>query len=189
MNRTIPIIIAVSFISFGLQAQTASWYKCWIGTIDKYEITMHLHKTGHTYAGYYFYNSREEPIYFIGDDTTNKDKINLLAFVKSANPGNENFSFEYGDSNFTGEWKKNDNSKALSFSAVESIDTSLIPFTFIYTYGESKLKPLWKESPTATFEAASVWPKNNTSKSLFVKNIISNELTKKMLLKTQLIFF
>ena len=179
MKHTITFITIALFISVICRAQDESWYKCLNGTIDKYTITMHLHKTGHTYSGYYFYNSKEEPVYFFGEDTTNKGKINLFAFPKSTEPTDEKFLFEQNGSKFTGEWKKNDSGKAYVFSAVELNDTSLIPFSFVYAHGETKLKPALKESPVATFEAASVWPTNNSSKALFVKKIISNELTQK----------
>jgi len=149
------------------------------GAIDKYPVTMHLHKKDHTFSGYYFYTSEQEPIYFIGEDTTSKGKINLSAFVKSTEPADERFLFEFVDSKFTGEWRKSDSSKPFAFFAVESNDTKLIPFSFAYTYGEIKLKPEWEESPTATFEAASVWPSNNSLKSLLVKQIISKELSEK----------
>src|SRR5690349_5360793 len=168
MKPAIAFFIA-SFISFVAQAQTENWYKCLTGSIDKYAITMHLHKMSHTYSGYYFYNSKEEPIYFFGNDTTANDTISLFAFAKSTDPSDEKFSFQQVGSKFTGEWRKNDSSKALAFSAVELNDATLTTFSFVYAHGETKLKPAWDESPTATFEAATVWPENNTPKALFIK--------------------
>jgi hypothetical protein len=178
MNRIIFVTIIILFTVLHLQAQE-SWYKCLNGTIDKYAVTMYLHKTAHTYSGYYFYNSKEDPIYFIGDDTTISNKIKLLAFPVPVNEGDETFIIEGDSAKFTGEWKKNNSSDGLSFSATESSDTSLIPFSLIYTSGEKKLKPSWKESPAATYAASVVWPANNTAKALFVKKIISGQLTQK----------
>jgi hypothetical protein len=65
----------------------------------------------------------------------------------------------------------------------------LIPFSFAYTYSKIKLKPEWKESPTATFEAASVWPANNSPKAEFVKKIISKQLTEKNVVEEPAEFF
>ena len=64
------LLIIFFFIINNLSAQNVSWYKCLNGAIDKYPITMHLHKTDHNSFGYYYYNSQQEPIYFIGEDTT-----------------------------------------------------------------------------------------------------------------------
>jgi len=189
MKHIITLITIPLFISVICHAQDESWYKCLSGTIDKYAITMQLHKSGHTYSGYYFYNSKEEPVYFLGEDTTNNGKINLSAFAKPIEGTDEKFLFEQNGSKFTGAWKKSDTGKTYVFSAAELNDTSLIPFSLVYEYGETKLKPSWKESPAATFEAASVWPANNSSKALFVKKIISGELTQKNVVRVPVDIF
>jgi hypothetical protein len=54
---------------------------------------MPLHKTGHEYAGYYYYNSRQEPVSISGDDTTTDvGKIRLSVFLPDT-PNQENFIF------------------------------------------------------------------------------------------------
>ena len=47
--------------------QTVSWYKSFSGAISKSPVTLHLHKMGQTYAGYYYYNSVQQPIYLLGN--------------------------------------------------------------------------------------------------------------------------
>ena len=49
----------------------------------------------------------------------------------------------------------------------------------IYVHDETKLKPDMKESPTASYEAASAWPQSNNTKALFIKKIISQEFGEK----------
>jgi hypothetical protein len=139
---------------------------------------VHLHKMDHNLSGYYYYNSKQEPIYFIGEDTTVAGKIKLYAFSKSTDPNNEEFLFSADEEKYSGQWKRNDSSNALVFSATESTDTSLA-FTMIYAHDERKLKPDMKESPAATYEAASVWPSNDNTKASFIKKIISEEFGEK----------
>src|SRR3954452_3685066 len=102
------LLIVISFIAYNLAAQNVSWYKCLNGTINKYPITMHLHKMDHNFSGYYYYNSKQEPIYFIGADTTAAGKIKLYAFSKSTDPNNEEFLFSADEEKYSGEWRKND---------------------------------------------------------------------------------
>jgi hypothetical protein len=172
-------LLIIPFIACNLSAQNVSWYKCLNGTIDKYPIIMYLHKMDHNFSGYYYYNSRQEPIYFIGEDTTETGKIKLYAFSKSTDPNNEQFLFSADKEKFSGEWKQTDSSKALVFSATESTDTSLLPFTIVYVFDEIKLKPDMKESPAATYEAASVWPKTESETASFIKKFITEEFGEK----------
>src|SRR5947208_13017704 len=129
--KTTTLLTIFSFIAYQLSAQNVSWYKCLNGVIDKYLITLHLHKLEHNFGGYYYYNSEQQPIYFIGEDTTVTGKVKLYAFSKSTDPNNEQFLFSADKEKYSGQWKKNDSSKALAFTATESIDTGLVLFTII----------------------------------------------------------
>src|SRR5829696_3206843 len=132
------LLLLFSFIASCAFAQDAtSWYKLISGTIDKYPVTMHLHKAGHNYYGYYYYESQQKPIYFNGDDTSTRGKINLVAF--STSDVTETFSLSEKDQSLSGSWKKDEQSKALSFSGKET--EPVIPLTYIYTVGEKKLRP------------------------------------------------
>ncbi len=48
-----------------------------------------------------------------------------------------------------------------------------------YTYDETKLKPSMKESPTATYEGASVWPQTNSARVSFIKKFINEAFGEK----------
>ncbi len=129
---------------------------------------MHLNKTGHQYYGYYYYNSKEEPVYFQGDDTTEKGKTRLSVFLPGQD-NEENFLFAISGNSATGKWQNKTNS--LSFSVVES--NELLKFDQVYTTGSVKLRPDRAESPTADYTAASIWPKGNSGQISFLKKMIN----------------
>jgi len=169
----LQLLMVVAFLFF-LQAGFAqiSWYKNLNGSIDKYPIAMHLHKMDHSFSGYYYYHSKQEPVYFTGEDTTVAGKIKLLVFAGNKDEEVEVFIFSITENTSRGVWKKNETSKSLSFSASEAKIPGLPVFEFVFTTGSYKLKPNLAESPEATYEAASVWPKNTTNSTGFVKKII-----------------
>lgn len=41
---------------------------------------MHLHKAGHSYFGYYYYETQQNPVYISGEDSTQKGTVKLVAF-------------------------------------------------------------------------------------------------------------
>ena len=47
------------------------------GKIGTYPITMHLHKAGHEFKGYYYYDNHQLLMAFSGDDTSTKNKLTL----------------------------------------------------------------------------------------------------------------
>ena len=156
--------------------QSDSWYKPYSGAIDKYAVTMHLHKAGHKYSGYYYYNSNEELVYFSGEDTTAPGgSIRLSAFIPGEG-ADESFTFSISGKVVAGEWNPGKN-KPLSFSATET--NAALAFDYIYTEGSASLRPAMKGSPAATFEAASIWPKGNASQVAFLKKIITEEFDAK----------
>lgn len=159
-------LLLINLYSF---SQT-DWYKMLKGKIDKYPVTLHLHKAGHSYDGYYYYDSLQKPLNFSGDDRRVKGKIQLISFGDSEEA--EFFTFSFVSNNIRGEWKKTSKSKPLTFSAVETnMPTN---FTYVFTNESKKLRPKWKESPEATFNAASVWPTGKTATDKFLKAKISH---------------
>ena len=171
--RSILLAFLVFFlISSRCISQSTSWYKCYIGNIDKYPVTLHLHKAGHDYTGYYYYNSRQQPIYFSGEDTTDAAHIKLSCFIPDKE-ANEGFSFSIKGKIADGKWSSG-NAKELIFSARE--DSTALTFDYIYTNGSALLRPKLEESPAGTFYTASVWPKGTTVQILFLKRLISGEL-------------
>ena len=161
-------IITTIFLFASLYAagqESSSWYKMLTGNIDKYAITMHLHKQGHSYSGYYYYNSRQSPVYVMGEDTSEKGKIKLAAYADPNEP--EYFTFSFSGNAASGTWRKD---KTLSLSLTEA--HMPVAFTNVYTEGSVKLRPAVEDSPDATFEAASVWPPGNTTTDEFIKSEI-----------------
>ena len=133
---------------------------------------MHLYKTGHKYAGYYYYNSKEKLVYFTGDDSTLPGgKIRLSAFIGDKEV-DESFTFSISGKAIAGEWNPGKN-KPLIFSATET--HPIVGFDYIYTEGSASLRPAIKGSPGATFEAASIWPTGNSAQAVFLKKIITEE--------------
>jgi len=161
------LFVITAFCSF---SQDISWYKCLSGAIDKYPVTLHLHKMGHAYSGYYYYDKTQQPIYFDGSDTITKGMIELTAYEPGNNNETEQFLFNTGSVSIGGSWQRSDG-KTLDFFANEIKDSSLLSFIYVYTYGQTKLRPAMKESPIATYEAASVWPTGNSPTDDFIRKI------------------
>ena len=78
MKRLLLLACMLVVIPALSQTNTISWYKLFKGKIDKYPVTLHVHKAGHDYFGYYYYDTQQKPIYFLVDDTTVKGKIQFL---------------------------------------------------------------------------------------------------------------
>ena len=160
--------IIMCLFSISVTAQV-SWYKCFSGKIDKYDVTIHLHKRSHQYTGYYYYNSTQQPISFIGEDSTMKDTIKLIALIP-AGQTEENFAFSINGNACAGNWKSS-SGKTLNFSATEITQTP--EWDYVFTKGSVQLRPKLKNSPMAGYEAASVWPDGNTEQILFLKKTIN----------------
>ncbi|HEX5152109.1 MAG TPA: DUF3298 domain-containing protein [Parafilimonas sp.] len=151
-----------------------SWYKCFSGKIDKYDVTVHLHQRAHQYTGYYYYNSTQQPVFFIGEDSTTDGTVKLTVFVPGGQT-EENFAFSINGNSCTGNWT-NSTGKTLSFSANEITQTPV--WDYIFTKGSVQLRPKLKNSPVAGYEAASVWPDGNTEQMLFLKKTINEWFAK-----------
>ncbi|TDH26622.1 DUF3298 domain-containing protein [Segetibacter sp. 3557_3] len=152
------------------QAGTLSWYKMFTGKIDRYPVTMHLHKSGHTYNGYYYYDQQQRPINISGDDSSTKGKLKLIGFGEPEN--NEEFVLSFSGKQLTGDWKKKENAKPLTFIAEEA--TAPVRFDYIYTAGVVPLRPklTLADRPAATYFAAAVWPGGETASDLYLKKMI-----------------
>src|SRR4051812_3017503 len=95
----ITLLVAVLGASTNLRSQTVSWYKSFSGTIDKYPVTMHIHKKGTSYAGYYYYDRTQQPVYMSGNDSAaGPGKIALTAFIGSADYTYESLILSIKDS-------------------------------------------------------------------------------------------
>ena len=80
-----------------VKAQGGSWYKSYTGTIGKYPATMHLHKSGDTYSGYYYYQSSQQPIYMLqmANEDAKPGVIHFINFVPGDNGNDERLSSRF----------------------------------------------------------------------------------------------
>ncbi len=177
MKISLLPVLAISLLSLSIagSGQTTGWYKSFTGAISKSPVTLHLHKMGQTYAGYYYYNTVQQPIYLIGDDTATGDgriRLNGFAPQNDADYTSEVLTLSIKGSKCTGQWQKDETATGLPFSATEKYPSSFL-FDMIYTAETVKLKPEMAGSPEASFEAASVWPKEKTTASVFTRLLIN----------------
>src|SRR5688572_4866377 len=162
-------LLFILALPVGISAQTVSWYNSFTGTIGKYPVTFHLHKMGHKLAGYYYYHSRMQPIYMIGDDTSaGAGNIKLYGFGPE-----EVFTLSIKNNVCKGEWKKSIESKTSLPVTATAKPVSPLRFDMIYTQGTVKLRPKLKESPEGSFEDASIWPKGSTPSDIFIKQVVN----------------
>ncbi|MFL5811503.1 MAG: DUF3298 domain-containing protein [Flavisolibacter sp.] len=163
--------IIISIQSFSQEHASAGWYKMFAGKINNQPLTMHIHKADHGYSGYYYYDQQQKPVYFTGDDTTVKGKVQLGAWMDPE--VTEYFSFVVSDGALAGNWKKTEKGKPVDFSLAEvKMPKS---FMYVFTSGVTKLRPKLKGSPESSFEAESIWPEGNNPADSFLKRMIRRE--------------
>ena len=153
------ITLFFSFFIFfdGLsQPGESGWYKHLVGKIGTHPITMHLHKEGNEYAGYYYYHSKHQPISLRGEDTSIQGKISLYTYT-DWNEG-EQFVFDIKNNIAEGTWQMNHDKKVFAFSAIPN--NTLLAFTHVFLKGERALIPDSSFTPYGTIDLASVWPVN-----------------------------
>lgn len=156
--------------------QELSWYRSFSGTVGKYPVVLNLYKTGHGYSGFYYYTSQQKTLPFYGEDTSLPgNRIRLTVALPNAD-SSESFSFTISGKIARGEWSAGPG-RTLPFSATESSQGP--GFDYVYTEGSIKLRPSLPESPAATFEAASIWPKGNNPQAILLKKIIREEFGEK----------
>ncbi len=182
--RKYLLVFLFAVIAGHLSAQPAggAWYHAYSGTIGKTVITMHLHKTGQEYYGYYYYDRTRQPIYFFGNDTTGANgEIQLTAYIPGAPrismeddaEMSESFSLAFSGNQLQGQWRKGEKGSPAAVTLREK--AGAIPFEMVYTKGERKLRPSLPESPVAEYFAGTIWPVNDNSTSTFVKRAIRED--------------
>lgn len=176
-EKTFLLIFTLTSIYASAQSNS-SWYKLVQGSIGTYPITMHLHKMGHAYAGYYYYNKTQQLITINGDDTLRKGAIYLYAYTPGARDS-ETFVFTITNKQINGKWWRNEKSQPLIFTAKVIAPDSLTDFQLAYINGEQRLRPALKKSPQATFELATIWPKDDGEKDRYIKKEIAPLLNEK----------
>lgn len=125
------------------------------GKIGTYPVVLHLHKSGHTYHGYYYYQSTQQPMAFMGEDTTNAGKISL-SVTGGGNKDGEAFRFVLTNGSAAGSWQVGEQHRALAFQARE------LPARPAFQYIVHKaVQPLLVATGTAarvSYDVAIVWP-------------------------------
>jgi Protein of unknown function (DUF3298)/Deacetylase PdaC len=140
-----------------------SWYKHFVGSIDKYPIVVHLHKMGDKVKGYYYYDSQQRPIAVSG--TSKNGRITLDSYIIGADV-EEKFDLVWQGTSLVGSWKTKE--KTLNASLKEFDDQSF-KYEFILVEGEKKMFPKLEDSPSANFEKATIWPQGNSALSSMLK--------------------
>ncbi|PZR28058.1 MAG: hypothetical protein DI535_07815 [Citrobacter freundii] len=170
----LTVLVCVAGTSIG---QDKYWYKSFSGTIDKYPVTLHLHKADHEISGYYYYNKIQQPFSVNGDDTTIAGKIRLLSSSSDPNSDIESFTLTFQGDSLTGEWKKSYNSASAGLPVKAKAVNTLAPaFDLVFTSGSEILRPKLTESPTASYQISTVWPKGNLPATVTLKKMISESL-------------
>lgn len=172
--RYVMMLVLLAGIAGTSNGQDKYWYKSFSGTIDKYPVTLHIHKEDHSISGYYYYNKTQRPLSITGDDTAIAGKIRLQSWGPDSESDNELFTLSLEGDSLTGEWKKNATSANPGLPVKTRINTSLSPaFDLVYTSGSVKLRPKMADSPSANYEASAVWPKGNSPAAAALKKLIS----------------
>ena len=173
--RLVRMILLAALLTPAVEvvSQPQSWYSRYTGTIASYPVTVHLHRMGPAFSGYYYYNSRQQPIYLNGTDSGGRAGLMLYAGA------NEVFEMRLSGNSLTGTWKK-DAARSegvpvrLTKSPLASMD-----FDMVFTTGSVMLRPRMEGSPAATYDAASIWPKGNTASALTIKRTVREQWDEK----------
>jgi Deacetylase PdaC len=171
----LPAMVNV-FGQTGDEIHQRGWYKMFTGTIGTDSVTLHLHQAGHQYAGYYFYNRYQGPIFIDGEDTSKKGLICFVAY--GAGNTNEWIEGSFTTNTFTGTLKSDaDSNKVVNREIHVAESIAPISFDVIYTQETRKLMPKLAESPEAGYAAASIWPARGTIPAIsdFLKTTIHRE--------------
>ncbi len=171
MKKFVLPVLMLSFFYCNAQLQTGS-YKIFSGTIGTYAINMLLHQYGHVYKGYYYYTSRQLPIYFSGNDTTINDSVTLS--TAGANK-EEHFNLSFSKDTIAGTWQQDAKQNLLKVLMTE--DSLPLKFTYSILEDSLPLRKNLKGSPVASFQTSSVWPAGNTTTDEYLKTQIKKLLS------------
>ncbi|MCS3797886.1 RsiV family protein [Niastella sp. OAS944] len=126
------------------------------GSIDKYPITLNIHRKGNDFYGSYYYNSTEETIDLFGV-LQNDGSLRLTNNNRESGDMNEEFSGKFKDSSFSGTWLHN--GKVLPFRVTKPLNTNGLYFDYVITKGSRSLpKDQQFGRSEITYDAAAVCP-------------------------------
>ena len=157
-------------------AKTDNYVVLLKGTIGNFPVTMYLTAENRIYTGYYYYDSKEQPIYVSGDDTTNKGKTTLTAYQQDSS---ETFILSFAGNKANGSWTYNGNTLPVSLSE------AAMPVTFSYHHWEDSMKLIdtLPSSPQATAAFSTIWPDGSSATDELIKTQIAGQLLPKTKLR------
>jgi Protein of unknown function (DUF3298) len=184
MNQRLLLCLLTIFAFSTTSSQTTpsgSWYKCMTGKIGNEPSVMHLHRIDKKWKGFFYYNTRQEPLYFFDIDSTGKDSITLQvqthgtsewATIRCAIKGRSLRGYYIP----APEEGMNIPSVNISFDEVPS--PSFILWDLLSYNRSIALFPEEKKSPKSTFHSSSVWPsaKNQNKAATFVTAFLRKDL-------------
>ena len=135
--RCIIGMLAMAPLCVVAQNNTISWNKVFTGTVGNNAATMYLQKTGSTYNGYYYYDSRQQPIRLQNANHSSVDSVYISAYDDQKI---EFFNGIYTNGIFSGIWKNTLDDKLLTslrFSFTESKTAPPPYFDVVYTNYET----------------------------------------------------
>jgi hypothetical protein len=136
-----------------------SRYYVFTGTIDKYPVTFHLHRTNEHFTGSYYYHSSQEPIAISG--VVDNSGFLKLTHWNMGDQEEEKLEGSFKDSLYSGNWQYK--GKMLSFRIAQKKDSSGLSFDYIWTYGTKKFDKKEDYDPDSLeYEGAAIWPVANT---------------------------
>lgn len=126
------------------------------GAIDKYPVTLIIHRKGDDFFGSYYYNTTEEPINLFG--VLQKDgTLSLTCNDRETGDMSEQFAGKFKDSSFSGTWTHK--GKVLPFRVTKPRNTDGLSFDFVITKGSKPLKlGQGYGRDEITYDAAAVCP-------------------------------
>ena len=140
------------------------------GKIDNYPITMYLFALNHIYSGYYYYESKQLPIYFEGGYSSKKGKIVLMADVNDDTL--ETFTFSFDGNSATGSWSLGSKTLPLSLTKADLA----VSFNYVEWKDSSRLSEKLPATTQALAELASIWPTGSSVTDQFIKKQIAQLL-------------
>jgi hypothetical protein len=159
------ILLATGLASRSQTSAFQSDYFSLKGTIDKYPVTMHLHRAGDDYFGSYYYDRVGEPITLTGSV---EDGVLKLSSFKSN--GIETFELTSGQAGFTGSWQNGENKPRLQTNLSANRDG--LPMTSHHMADSLKPGKGSADGPKCEFDAYTVWPTGTGTRDAFVKQRI-----------------
>lgn len=128
------------------------------GKIDKYPVTLILHRVNDDFTGCYYYESSGIPMEVGG-------RFNNKGFLELSHSSPDDMDYEtmegpFTDSSYSATWRSN--GKKLYLEVAQPKDPSFLTFDYVWTHGTQKIKNkenLPSHIEELSFDAKTVWPR------------------------------